>query len=94
MEDCQDHMTELRKERIEVNRELKRMYVAQLGCYSKVSFVILNRFKFRMAERLDMDRADNDNDNAETEETNDSLQSESEALSDEEEEEDEEEEDM
>jgi hypothetical protein len=27
MEDCQEHMTELRKEKIEVNRELKRMFV-------------------------------------------------------------------
>ncbi|CAM0142645.1 hypothetical protein VKS41_002800 [Umbelopsis sp. WA50703] len=30
MEDCQDHMTELRKERIEVNRELKRIMADRL----------------------------------------------------------------
>jgi bromodomain adjacent to zinc finger domain protein 1A len=39
MEDCQDHMTELRKERIEVNRELKRMYVGQLNaCNRSIKF--------------------------------------------------------
>jgi len=41
MEGCQEQMTELRKERIEVNRELKRMFVSMFVVCKSVSFVYL-----------------------------------------------------